>query len=79
MLKTTRIKLRNTLALPALLYGSQNRTIKARDARRRRRRRRITAAEMKCMRKTAGYTWADYKTDTEIAKELNIPSVLDKI
>jgi len=78
MLKTTRIKLRNTLALPALLYGSQNRTIKARDARRRRRRR-ITAAEMKCMRKTAGYTWADYKTDTEIAKELNIPSVLDKI
>jgi hypothetical protein len=45
MLKVTRIKLHNTLALPALLYGSQNRTIKSIDARR------ITAAEMKCMRK----------------------------
>jgi hypothetical protein len=64
MLKTTRIKLHNILALPALLYGSQNRTIKIRDATRRR----ITTTETKCMRKTAGYTWTDYKTDTEIAK-----------
>jgi hypothetical protein len=47
--KKTRIKLYNTLALPTLLYGSENWTIKARDARR------ITAAEMKCMRTTAGY------------------------
>jgi hypothetical protein len=46
----TRIKLCNTLALPTLLYGSENWTIKARDAR-------ITAAEMKYMRITAGYTW----------------------
>jgi len=38
-----------------VLYGSENWTIKARDARR------VTAAEMKCMTKTAGYTWADYK------------------
>jgi hypothetical protein len=28
--------------------------------------------------KTAGYTWTDYRTDTEIAKELNITPVLDK-
>jgi len=34
-----------------LLYGSESCTIKARDARR------ITAAEMKFMRRTAGYTW----------------------
>jgi hypothetical protein len=27
---------------------------------------------MKYMRRTAGYTWTDYKTNTEIAKELNI-------
>jgi hypothetical protein len=40
-LKKIRIKLYNTLALPALLYGSGNWTIKTRDARR------ITAAEMK--------------------------------
>jgi hypothetical protein len=50
-LTKTRIKLHNTLALPVLLYGSETWTVKARDARR------ITAAEMKCMRITAGYTW----------------------
>jgi len=41
----------NTLALAVLSYGSETWTIKARDARR------ITAAEMKYMRRTAGYTW----------------------
>jgi len=50
-LKKTRIKLYNTLALPVLLYGSETWTVKARDTRR------ITAAEMKYMRRTAGYTW----------------------
>jgi hypothetical protein len=35
--------------------------------------------EMKYMRRTTGYTWTDDKTNTEIAKELNINSVLDKI
>jgi hypothetical protein len=41
--------------------------------------RRITATEMKYMRKTAGYTWTDYKRKREVAKELNITPVLDKI
>jgi len=50
-LKKTTIKLHNTLALSALLYGSETGTVKASDARR------ITAAEMKYMRRTAGYTW----------------------
>jgi len=40
-------------------------------------RRSITAAEVKYMRKTAGYTWT-YKTYTEITKELNITTVLDR-
>jgi len=31
------------------------------------------------MKKTAGYTWTDYKTSTETEKELNITPVLDKI
>ena len=48
-LKKTRIKLYNTLALPVLLYGIETWTIKASDARR------ITAAEMKHMRRRAGY------------------------
>jgi hypothetical protein len=52
--KKTRIKLYNTLALPVLLCGSETWTIKASDARR------ITAAETKYMRRTAGYTWTNY-------------------
>jgi len=39
------------MALPVLLYGSKTWTVKASDAIR------ITAAEMKYMRRTAGYTW----------------------
>jgi len=46
-----------------LLYSGENCIIKARDARR------ITAAEIKYVRNTAGYTWTDCKTNTEIAKE----------
>jgi hypothetical protein len=72
-LQKTRIKLYNKVNLPAQLYSSENWTIKARDARR------ITAEEMKYMIKTAGYIWTDYKTNTEIAKELNITLVLYKI
>ena len=65
-LKKTRIKLYNTLTLPVLSYGSETWTIKASDVRR------ITAAEMKYMRRTAGYTWTDYKTNAQISMELKI-------
>jgi hypothetical protein len=34
---------------------------------------------MKYMRRTAGYTWANHKANTEIKKELNITPVLHKI
>jgi len=30
------------------------------------------------MRKTAGYTFTDYKTNTQITKELRITPILDK-
>ena len=50
-LKKTRINLYNTLVLPILLYGSETWIIKASDAGR------ITAAEIKYMRRTAGYSW----------------------
>jgi hypothetical protein len=72
-LKKTRIKLYNTLALPVLLYGSETWAIKVRDARR------ITAAEMKYMRRTAGYIWTDYKTNEQIAKEWKITPILYKL
>jgi hypothetical protein len=41
--------------------------------------RRITTAEMKHMRRTAGYTWTDHKTNTKIAKQLNVTAILYKI
>jgi len=72
-LRKTRIKLYETLALPVLLCGSETWIIKASDARR------ITAAGMKYMRRTAGYTWTDYKTNAQIAKELKITRILDKL
>jgi len=72
-LRQTTIKLYNTLPLPVLLYGSETWTVTAKDARR------ITAAEMKHMRRTAGYTWTDYKTNEQIAKELKITPILEKI
>jgi hypothetical protein len=34
---------------------------------------------MKYVRRTAGYTWTDYKTKAQIAKELKRTPVLDKI
>ena len=74
-LKKTLVKLHNTLALPVLLYGGETWTTctKASDARR------ITAAEMKYMRRTAGYTWTDYRTNAQIAKKLKITKILDKL
>jgi len=72
-LRKTRIKLYNTLALPVMLYGSETWTVKARDVRR------ITAAEMKYMRRTAGYIWTDYETSAQIAKELKITPILEKL
>ena len=44
--------------------GSESLTIKATDARG------ITAGDMKYMRRTAGYTWTDYETNAQIAKDL---------
>jgi len=31
------------------------------------------------MRRTAGYTWTDYKTNVHIAKDLKIAPILDKL
>jgi hypothetical protein len=72
-IKKTKIKSCNILALPVLLYDSGTWTIKARDARR------ITAAEMKYIKRAARYTLADYKTNLQITKELKITLILDKL
>ena len=64
ILKIKRIKLYNTLSFPVLSYGSEAWTIKVRETRR------ITAAEMKYMRRRARYIFTDYKTNTQIEKDL---------
>jgi hypothetical protein len=56
-----------------LLYGSETWTVKTRDARI------ITAAEMKYIRRTEGYIWTDYKTNTQNVKKLKITQTLEKI
>jgi hypothetical protein len=55
------------------LYYIEKWIIKARDARR------LTAAEMKYMRRTARHTWTDYKTNKEMVEELNITPLSVKI
>jgi len=34
---------------------------------------------MKYMRRTAGYTWTDYKTNTQITNKLKITPIVDKL
>jgi hypothetical protein len=34
---------------------------------------------MKYMRRTAGYTWTNYKTNAQIAKKLKITPILEKV
>jgi hypothetical protein len=46
---------------------------RARDAKK------ITAAEIKYMRRTAGYTCTDYKTNAQISRELKKTPILDKL
>jgi hypothetical protein len=67
--KHTRIKVYKTLARPIVTYGSDAWTICKSD------RTRITANEMKFLRRTAGYTELDKTRNTEILRELKINSV----
>jgi hypothetical protein len=39
----------------------------------------MSAAEMKYMRRTAEYTGTDCKTNTQIAKEIKLTQILDKL
>jgi hypothetical protein len=71
-LKKTGIKLYNTLALPTLLNGSENWTIKARDATR------ITAAQMKHMRITAAQMKHENNSSTDETYENNSKIHLDR-
>jgi hypothetical protein len=41
--------------------------------------RKMTATKMKYMRRTTGYIRTDYKTNTQIEKELKVTPILDKL
>jgi hypothetical protein len=69
--KHTRIEVYRILALPNLTYGSEAWTFRKSD--------RITASEMKVLKRTAGYTTLDKNISTEILLELLINSVLEHI
>jgi hypothetical protein len=71
--RSTRLKLYKTLALPALLYGSEIWTIKQFD------KNRLRTAEMKYLRRTAEYTLLDHKRNEEILQELHVTPLEDKL
>jgi hypothetical protein len=39
----------------------------------------IIGLQNKYMRRTEGYSWTDYKTNAQIAKELKITPIFDKL
>jgi hypothetical protein len=70
--KHTRLRINNTSALPCLVYGCETWVIREQKSG-------ITSIEMRFMRRTAKYTWQDYKTNKDILSELIINPVVKKI
>ncbi|KAJ4437062.1 hypothetical protein ANN_17197 [Periplaneta americana] len=70
---STRTRLYQIIARPVLCYGSEAWAIRTKDESR------LTACEMRFMRRTAGYTKWDRKKNEDILQELNVSSILDYI
>jgi hypothetical protein len=68
----TRIRTYKTLARPVLFYGSEAWTIRTDE-------RRLISAEMRFMRRTAGYTRWDHKRNEDILTELQISQITEFI
>src|SRR6266550_2781532 len=71
--KETRMKVYNTLAVPMITYGCEVWALKKTD------KRRITAAEMKFMRRTAGVTLRDRIKSETITSNLGVTQIMKKI
>ncbi|KAJ4429655.1 hypothetical protein ANN_21856 [Periplaneta americana] len=67
----TRSRIYKTLARPILCFGSEAWTIRNIDSQR------LTAAEMRFMRRTAGYTRMDHINNLDIMKELQIGPITE--
>jgi ABC-type ATPase involved in cell division len=66
------MKIYNTLAIPALIHGSEIWTLTQDKSQ-------LKASEMKFLRRTVGYIVLDHKKNEDILQELNTTSVLEKI
>jgi hypothetical protein len=71
--RETRLRIYNTFAVPMLKYGCEVWALRKAD------KKRITAAEMRFMRRTAGYTLRDRKRNVDIMNELQTTPVISKI
>ena len=69
---STQIKLYNVMAVPVLMYGSENWSLNRSD------KRKIEAAEMRSLR-MAGYTLLDKKRSSDMREQLDIFNINDKL
>ena len=70
---STQIKLYKLMAVPVLMYGSENWSLNQSD------KRKIEAAEMRFLRPMAGYTLWEKKRSSDIREQLGIFNINDKL
>ncbi|KAJ4445670.1 hypothetical protein ANN_12354 [Periplaneta americana] len=71
--KHTRLKAYKVLARPVLMYGSEAWPVRNSDVQR------LTTAEMRFLRRTAGYSLLDHKRNELITKELKITPIYEHL
>ena len=69
----TQIKFYKVMAVPVLMYGSENWSLNRSD------KRKIEAAEMRFLKSMAGYTLWDKKRSSDIREQLGIFNINDKL
>ena len=70
---STQIKFYKVIAIPVLMYGSENWSLNRSD------KRKIEAAEMRYLIPTAGYKFLDKKRNSDIRGQLGIFNINDKL
>ena len=70
---STPIEFYKVMAVPVLMYGSENWSLNRSD------KRKIVAAEMRFLRPMAGYTLSDKKRSSNIREQLGIFNINDKL
>ena len=70
---STQIKFYKVMAVPVLMYGSENWSLNPSDTRK------IEAAEMRFLRPMAGYTLLDIKRSSDIRDQLGIFNINDRL